>query len=374
MVDTSLAIDLNVIPFHKTGDTSKNNEDKLNQMNLENKKLKEMLTLVLDNHNSLQNHVSKLMQDHDLLASSPNKRKSGECDECNTSASTENHHQGLLKRLNNGVTRVYTRTDPSDKSLKNNEDKLNQMNLENKKLKEMLTLVLDNHNSLQNHVSKLMQDHDLFASSPNKRKSGECDECNTSASTENHHQGLLKRLNNGVTRVYTRTDPSDKSLVVKDGYQWRKYGQKVTRDNPSPRAYYKCSFAPSCPVKKKVQRSLDELDLLVTIYEGEHNHKSTDNEHETETTKARKIRDGCNTNSVFNQEEDKSVKRRTLPGCHSNKFLFKDSYKFCRRGQRVNMPKSHCGDQEDQVTAPFLESSLKNEDIKFEEGIKEQED
>lgn len=60
--------------------------------------------------------------------------------------------------------------------------------------------------------------------------------------------------------------------IVKDGYQWRKYGQKVTRDNPSPRAYFKCSFAPSCAVKKKVQRSVDDPSVTVATYEGEHNH------------------------------------------------------------------------------------------------------
>lgn len=75
-----------------------------------------------------------------------------------------------------------------------------------------------------------------------------------------------------VSRVYYKTEASDTTLVVKDGYQWRKYGQKVTRDNPSPRAYFKCACAPSCSVKKKVQRSVEDQSVLVATYEGEHNH------------------------------------------------------------------------------------------------------
>ena len=46
----------------------------------------------------------------------------------------------------------------------------------------------------------------------------------------------------------------------------------MTRDNPSPRAYFRCAFAPSCPVKKKVQRSAEDSSVLEATYEGEHNH------------------------------------------------------------------------------------------------------
>ncbi|VAI36987.1 unnamed protein product [Triticum turgidum subsp. durum] len=57
---------------------------------------------------------------------------------------------------------------------------------------------------------------------------------------------------------------------AKDGYNWRKYGQKQLKDAESPRSYYKCT-RDACPVKKIVERSFDGCIKEIT-YKGRHTH------------------------------------------------------------------------------------------------------
>ncbi|KAL5711153.1 hypothetical protein ACHQM5_021643 [Ranunculus cassubicifolius] len=101
--------------------------------------------------------------------------------------------------------------------------------------------------------------------------------------TSNLHQKLLSPLKSkhtsgsshgtsqnieDIQRSHLPTATSDRPSY--DGYNWRKYGQKQVKGSEYPRSYYKCTH-PNCPVKKKVERSLDG-QIAEIVYKGEHNH------------------------------------------------------------------------------------------------------
>ncbi|CAI8605979.1 unnamed protein product [Vicia faba] len=161
-------------------------------------------------------------------------------------------------------------------------EELQRLSCENRRLSETLTNMCESYEAMQKQLSQLIMKQNLENQTQRKRKF-ESESCMNmfggvrECSNVSDEESLMKRPCRDVSspkayKVLVKTEASSNSLYVMDGYQWRKYGQKVTRDNPSPRAYFRCSKAPNCPVKKKVQKSLEDPTILVATYEGEHNH------------------------------------------------------------------------------------------------------
>lgn len=172
-------------------------------------------------------------------------------------------------------------------------EELNRVSAENKKLTELLTVMCENYTELRNQLLEYTSKNTgVETNTASRKRKAESSNNNVQSNGNNNIDQVLnlgtsessssdedsskkpreEHIKAKISRVCVRTEASDTSLIVKDGYQWRKYGQKVTRDNPCPRAYFKCSFAPTCPVKKKVQRSVEDQSIVVATYEGEHNH------------------------------------------------------------------------------------------------------
>ncbi|KAK6917850.1 WRKY domain, partial [Dillenia turbinata] len=93
-------------------------------------------------------------------------------------------------------------------------------------------------------------------------------------SVEIASNGLLQSRNLDVQPL--QSDPKETlpsptaEKTLDDGYNWRKYGQKLVKGSEFPRSYYKCTH-PNCQVKKQMERSYDGR-ITEIIYKGRHEH------------------------------------------------------------------------------------------------------
>jgi len=147
----------------------------------------------------------------------------------------------------------------------------------------------------------------------------------------------------GVSSEHVTDDP------IKDGFRWRKYGQKSVKGSPYPRSYYRCTVV-DCKAKKHVEKFKDDKGVVKmrTVFIGEHIHPApvfnrifANDQHNFKSSvlaffKNSDIQDYSETNNKTKGKKRKreEVVRKLEVECSSNINVLDDGYHWRKYGQK----------------------------------------
>ncbi|CAN4099360.1 unnamed protein product [Withania somnifera] len=238
---------------------------KMREVMEENQRLRTHLDRIMNEYQSLQN------QFYDIVQREADKKSSSTV---NTTQHESDNEVDELVSLSLGRTTSDMKKDELFKIIKKDKGH-DEEGLVNKSL--ALGLDCKFETTLTECSPVNFSPENSLEDQANKDENGE-----TSTTTCPPNKNLKTMRHNGDGDDVSQKNPAKRARVsvrircdaptMNDGCQWRKYGQKIAKGNPCPRAYYRCTVAQNCPVRKQVQRCAEDMSILITTYEGTHNH------------------------------------------------------------------------------------------------------
>nr|QGQ64033.1 WRKY transcription factor 10 [Santalum album] len=253
-------------PNPENSSTSKEEEElesakaEMGEVRLENERLKTMLEQIEKDYRSLQARFFHILDQQQVPQNHSNNSSIPTCE--------EEEPELVSLRLGRSPTPIRAPSKKDDININTSgNNSSNGRNEEQKAVKEEgLTLGLD----FKFEASKAPESD--RESSLGEEGAGEIWPPNKVAKTIRSGEDDLSSQQSQVKRARVSVRARCDTPTMNDGCQWRKYGQKIAKGNPCPRAYYRCTVAPACPVRKQVQRCAEDMSILITTYEGTHNH------------------------------------------------------------------------------------------------------